>query len=199
MDDGDTKLTVTEHRPFFTSIFTTSLDQNEVANLAEPIREIKRVSPSINKSNVGGWHSNIFDYNSHEFMKPVLNDVLEFASLIFNFHGISDPPKVLYWFNINHRYNYNRDHIHAGSVFSACLYVKTPANSGDLVFSRTDNLENCFFLDYNPNERTQFKYPISAKTGNLVMFPSNVMHGVEQNLADSTDDERISIALNFIY
>jgi len=119
----------------------------------------------------------------------IMNDVYKEMSL----------PKpvdhINYWFNINHRGNYNNSHRHPNSYFSVVYYVKVPNNSGDIVFERPDHM-----MDYLPivvpNENTWGSYTFTPEEGMLLVFPSYLNHRVEMNKAEG-DDERISIALNF--
>lgn len=77
------------------------------------------------------------------------------------------------------------------------LYLRTPKNCGNLNFLRPDDAHSWIphkTCDVDGNWDT---YHINAEPNRLIIFPSYLMHYVEQNLTDDSDDERISMALNF--
>ena len=87
----------------------------------------------------------------------------------------SNPP---FWFNLAEPGEITGVHDHSKAAeISGVYYIATPPSSGDLFF-RTEGAED-FFLQ-----------PIE---GTLVLFPSNLRHGVAENLSDYN---RISLAFN---
>lgn len=80
-----------------------------------------------------------------------------------------------YWMNINYPGSYNSAHTHAGGKKAAVFYVKVPEDSGNLIFTETDE-------------------EVIPKQGLLVVFDINTWHAVSPNFSD---EPRISFAFNY--
>jgi uncharacterized protein (TIGR02466 family) len=188
-----------EIRPFFVSIFTQelNLDNNSIR---DGILEEHRKNPTTEIiSNMGGWQSSVMDLFSpcsSTFMKPLLEEVCASVKIVSETLGVTSKLAPSYWFNINKRYNYNQLHSHAPCFFSAVYYIKSPENSGTLTFERPDLLRDTISIN-TTNDYNYGTYWVPPTVGTLYIFPSYLKHCVTQNLADETDDARISIAFNF--
>jgi len=181
--------------PFTNKIYITDLE--DCSFCIPPIRQLKAETKSVKISNKGGWQSPGYNYNSHEFLKPVLDSIKKFVSAIYeNEHVDSDADLLNYWFNINNKHNYNIAHRHGESYYSAVLYLRTPEGCGNLVFDRPDDAHS--WINYkNYTDGNWGSYWITPVPNRLIIFPAYMPHYVEQNLTEEIDDERISIALNF--
>jgi len=99
------------------------------------------------------------------------------------------------WINLNQNNNITRPHLHANSLLSGVIYIKCQ-NSGPIVFMNpimahqyvvTPDIINDF------NEFTSSDISVYPCPGKLIIFPSWLVHYVENNLDNS---DRISIAFN---
>ena len=89
--------------------------------------------------------------------------------------GLDHPP---FWFNLSDPGDCTGVHNHAReSVVSGVYYLEVPIDSGDLFF-RVDGEEDFSFV---------------PKAGSVVLFPSELRHGVRIN---SSSGKRISLAFN---
>lgn len=99
------------------------------------------------------------------------------------------------WFNISKPGNFQEFHQHPNNHFSVVYYVKTPKDSGDIIFRNINSLFDNFIFPVKENTFPNFasvRYkPIETK---MLIFKSNIPHMVTKN--ESTED-RISIAMNF--
>jgi tellurite resistance-related uncharacterized protein len=93
-----------------------------------------------------------------------------------------------YWVNINGRDSYNEKHHHMGnkpnskkqSILSGVFYLNVPeGDAGNIIFTNKDGSESSI-------------HPIN---GDLLLFSPSMIHRVETN---NTDEERISLAFNYI-
>ena len=102
------------------------------------------------------------------------------------------------WININKPGNYNVKHLHPTNDLSGVLWIKAPQNSGDIVFespyefqayqeidSYVDEFRNSFNIDHS--------YYFTPTDGRMLIFPSHLMHEVEENLSN---EDRISVSFN---
>ncbi len=172
----------------------------DAALLEEGARQ-REASEGVNKSNRGGWHSagNIFDWDAD--CVRTLHAAAE-ASVYEATRRVSakvDPAtlrlKISGWMNMNPPGGFNAPHTHPGAHWSGVYYVSQPAveegTSGVIEFldPRSD-LPNWRILRakaFRPKRR------IRPHVGEIVMFPSYLVHWVYPN---ETDEERVSIAFN---
>jgi uncharacterized protein (TIGR02466 family) len=186
---------IKELRPFYTSIFFTSIDL-DTKPLLDKIYQFKSENFGVELSNRNGWQSNS-NTIILSWMKPHVECIINALKPIYKTYGISSGPILQnYWYNINGRGSYNIEHAHPQCWFSVVLYLKVPENSGDLVFSRPDTLRHSIFIN-TLTEHNQSGFSIIPKENSLVIFPSYLRHSVEQNLSNDIDADRVSIAFNF--
>ena len=145
--------------------------------------DYRKKNPSdVVKSNRGGYQSLSRPWQEFEFkdhIESVLNEFKEYKNLNFS----------NWWLNINGKGNGNVKHVHSGSDLSAVWYITD--NEGllifedPLVFSR----EAITSLVFDSTTCKQLK----AKAGDLLIFPSDLPHFVEDHILDTP---RISVSFN---
>ena len=91
------------------------------------------------------------------------------------------------WFNIQRPGSRLRLHNHSGSVVSGALYLKVDDESSPLVFEDPRDL-GVFVFHSDPYAE------YAPQPGDLVLFPSWLMHGSHEHINQS--DERIVISFN---
>jgi len=100
-------------------------------------------------------------------------------------------PIIHYWANVNSKSGYNIAHTHVGSVVSGVIYLQA-TTTGMIEFHPANYIYKtnhpCWFyngsMQYHPED------------GDIILFPSHLMHSVEPN---PVDRERINIAFNISY
>jgi uncharacterized protein (TIGR02466 family) len=104
------------------------------------------------------------------------------------------------WINSTKKYEFQTPHEHSGNTVIAVYYINTNENSGDLLLHDPRGA-----IDFIPSIEKDSKgnklsgrsfVRVKPKTGDLILFPSYLVHSVEPNM---TDDIRISLAMNFKY
>ena len=90
-------------------------------------------------------------------------------------------------------------HYHTGSLISGVYYLDVPEKSGDLVFQRMSSFTNLFHstinLEYNnSNHINEDLQNVYIQKGDIVLFPSHLMHKVRKNKSNLP---RFSIAFNY--
>ena len=91
------------------------------------------------------------------------------------------------WFNVQHPGSSLRLHNHCGSIVSGALYLKVDDKSSPLVFKDPRDL-GVFVYQSDPYAE------YAPQPGDLVLFPSWLMHGSHEHINQS--DERIVISFN---
>jgi uncharacterized protein (TIGR02466 family) len=165
-------------------------------NLIEWIYNYQKDTNSVVHSNRGGWQSPSDFYLSDSFTE-FSNYVFQ-NSLMALTHYNLDFKLGNMWININRKGDYNVIHHHANSIISGVLWVKTPENCGSLIFQSPHSFTQYLLLQNVDSEIAKKQnyycnYRYNPKEGTMILFPSDLMHGVEPN---ESDENRISIAFN---
>jgi len=156
--------------------------------------KIEKESPSINRSNQHGYHSPYLEIDPlikkfYDGIRPEVHAYTDSLHVTAPYNIYFDKP----WININRKGGSNVPHNHPGSFLAATYYIKTPPLCGDLCFHNT-RAPNLFSLKYSQytNENSSV-WRISPAIGNLIIFPSDLLHTVEPN---QSDEPRISLSFN---
>ena len=147
-------------------------------------------------SNYGGWQSNqinIQECKSETLKKVIIDSLSEVRSIFKNVSIIIEG-----WKNINAPGNFNVKHDHPKSNLSGVLWIKTPKNSGNLVFTSPQLFNKFQELNYYTDEfkydtKSYMTYYFPPTEGRILLFPSSLEHEVEEN---KSDEDRISYSFN---
>jgi uncharacterized protein (TIGR02466 family) len=140
--------------------------------------------------------------------KYILDNVIDLKNELF-FHVNLFAEKYLkivntqfYFLNswiVKHRPNdWAQAHHHINSLLSGVYYLKTEKNNGDINFIKDPKDQNIFPLAITPNygeynQSNSKYYKFEPKVGNLIIFPSTLMHEVTINKSNNI---RYSLAFN---
>ena len=150
-------------------------------------------------NNGSGWQSND-GVNERHIFQSMMNGVERvFKEEVFPFF-VGDKSNEFklhhgnYWVNINYQHSYNNVHTHPGCWYSGVFYLLVPQEtrgSGSLQFISGQSKHMSDFIHCSRRDADNFV--IDPKEGDLLLFPSAMMHYVEPN---EVDFDRISIAFN---
>ena len=158
-------------------------------------------SSGVSKSNRSGWHSkgNLFESDAPSIQKvrdAAQDAVLEITRKVnTRFKPEDFSLKLFAWMNANPVGGYNAPHTHPGAHWSGVYYVAQPeveeGSSGMIEFldPRFD-LEHWKILDASTFRP---KLTFRPSVGELILFPSYLMHWVHPN---QSKEERVTIAFN---
>ena len=159
-----------------------SLNEMDCDYWSNICHEHKKTNPNkISRSTAYGYQSKNTIHTLPEFF-PLINLLIKEISLVSpnlnnKIHGM--------WLNILSKGSFNRPHTHKiqnyDTSYSGVLYVKTPPNSGNIVF-----------LD--PLDLNAYKV-IETKSKDILLFNNIIPHYVEPN---QLNEDRISIAFNYV-
>jgi len=167
------------------------------------IMEKKENDAGIQRSNIGGWHS---DEQFFAWKNPAVEQVRRWVKAAFkevtllttNGSGFSGQGNLLGWVNVSEMGDYNNVHIHPNCVWSGVYYVEVGTPSDKRPFSG-----QIYFLDPRSGSGYQIApfnvfgncKSIKPQNGQMLMFPSWLQHGVRPY---DGEGERISIAFNIL-
>jgi uncharacterized protein (TIGR02466 family) len=179
-----------------------------LADLRDYLLSLRAAGPGEQRSNCGGWHSagDLFDAAEHrhfpEFTETITGAVVEYFTQAMAFEG-----RVSFalngWAVINAPGDFNAPHNHAKNLLSGVFYVQVPEGmrGGELVFMDPRLHVNA----YGGEEmrriglRPPWDLPTLAHppaTGDLLVFPSWLMHYVNPFCSASPADVRIVVSFN---
>lgn len=98
------------------------------------------------------------------------------------------------WANITKPGQFHHGHVHQNSLISGVLYINAEKGKDGIVFTNGESNYERIYLDKKEhNIYNSVKRFIDVKTGDLVLFPSELEHQVE---VTSSNSDRISVAFN---
>ena len=184
--------------PVFINFLATESLKLDNAQLETYAQSLRKKNPGRVVSNHGGWQSNNLDLKAPE-LREMLEAVDQKLNELHAYFQFTPKTRVVIseaWININNRGGFNRSHHHPGSLFSCVYYVKGGANKGEIAFNNPIEAHAYTIPDALVDKHNAFTANdlfIPPVTGELLIFPSWLMHYVKPN---ETDEDRISIALN---
>ena len=186
-----------------TNIFPSSIHSLGIDNfddykdkLIEEIYQERDKDPIGRKiSNHGGWQSNQINIqkDKSELLKKI---IIGSVSKLPISEGVY--ATVEGWKNINEPGNFNVKHNHPRSNLSGILWIKTPKDSGNLVFTSPNLFDRYEELDsytkeFKYNSNSYMTYYFRPTEGRLLIFPSSLEHEVKEN---KSNEDRISYSFN---
>jgi uncharacterized protein (TIGR02466 family) len=205
--------------PIFYDLYWKDNFPNETPQLLESCIDVMQndVSGGRHVSNMGGYQSWDNIHNDTRF-KPLVDIIETQYKQLHAELGLVDQVDFEVnnmWVNVNFPGCHNRFHRHvnppsldrisSSSIISGTYYVHVPENSGDLVFhaGREDYSHMTheaaivripeIFLKNQKNMHIRPIYRVKPQAGDLLLWFSDVIHGVEHN---KSDEHRISISFN---
>lgn len=162
---------------------------------------MKATNGGVEKSNRGGWHSkgNLFDSDA-----PCIDSVRNAArdavfKLTRKVSSKVDPEnlqlKLFAWMNANPQAGYNAPHTHPGAHWSGVYYVSQPEveeGSSGMIEFLDPRLELPHWRILQAGA-FRGKRTLRPKAGELIVFPSYLVHWVHPN---QSSEERVTIAFN---
>lgn len=181
---------------FPTPVYTAMIpDFDEYRNdIIDYTRNYKSEYETVQVSNMGGYQSSSDihqDPNFHSLCNKIWDDVLmpavDMMSASFEMNDFPGTKFSLHnlWFNSNPNGAWNMPHTHPHCFYSGVLWVKAPAESGELIL-HSPHSHSLYGLDHNV-------WTIPPEEGRVVLFPSNLQHHVSSN---TSENERISLSFN---
>jgi uncharacterized protein (TIGR02466 family) len=96
------------------------------------------------------------------------------------------------WLNYTNNRGFHHFHHHPNSVISGALYISADKSMDNITFNRTLSLNlQVQSKKQNPFNSVEMVFPVG--TGDVVLFPSDLTHGVSSTQGNYT---RISLAFN---
>lgn len=155
---------------------------------------LKDAHPAI--SNSASVSKNVLGAEAMQDIRKVLQAHLDnFFNITFNTSNDVQLQITQSWLTHSVQGQSHHPHTHPNSVVSGVLYINLAARDG-INFYR--NEENLWYelLRREENYYNAMSYFIEASVGDIILFPSNIKHGVHQV---SENIERVSLSFNTFF
>ena len=183
-------------------LIETNLENSFFKDLKNDIYLLRKNDPGFNISNNYGWHStsDLFLKKEKTIQKVCSTCASSIASIMKSYDSQFNPDlfdaRFSGWININPKGGSNILHSHPNSHWSGVLYIQQPSEvegfSGMIEFVNP-NQEGRELAKILPKMGFDNMIRIRPKTGQIVIFPSYLLHSVYPN---NSDQDRITIAFN---
>lgn len=131
----------------------------------------------------------------NKIKKEINISILDYFEKIISPENKIIPYITQSWFNYTEEKESHHRHSHSNSLISGVLYISADETNDNISFF-THKLSQHDWIRIHNKNLNQFnatEYFMSVKTGDLILFPSSLMHCVNQKRGDNT---RISLAFN---
>lgn len=129
-------------------------------------------------------------------LKKIAEEALQ--DYLIQYYNPINPDKIKLvitqsWLNYTDKTQYHHKHHHHNSVISGCIYINADKSNDSIVFGKRMTGENWQIQALEQNYFNCNEFTVNVGTGDVVLFPSNMLHSVPKTEHDYT---RISLAFN---
>lgn len=174
---------------FPTAVARFSLGRN-ISDLER--RAIEKLSSEVhpNEGNVSTKDTQILDTKFPLIKEFIMDCVWRYWDDVFSATD-AEPYITQSWINFTSQKGYHHPHAHANSIISGVFYFNAKQDS--IKFIKKDSYQQMLLNVAEFNEYNSKNWEVSVKTGDLLLFPSDLPHMVNPVIGDHT---RISLAFN---
>ena len=177
---------------FPTPIYTSKLDR-KLTNKELSFIDKTKLDIYKNEGNVTSNDNNILNNKAFKDLKEELNlRVQDYFNKIISTSNNVTPYITQSWLNYTETNQYHHKHVHPNSLISGVFYINCHEEHDKIKFFN-DNYKTIKLEIKDWNMWNSESWWFSVKTGDIILFPSSLIHMVETKQGDNT---RISLAFN---
>ena len=177
---------------FPTPIYISKLDR-ELTNKELSFIDKTKLDIYKNEGNVTSNDNNILNNKAFKNLKEELNlRVQDYFNKIISTSNNVTPYITQSWLNYTETNQYHHKHVHPNSLISGVFYINCHEEHDKIKFFN-DNYKTIKLEIKDWNMWNSESWWFSVKTGDIILFPSSLIHMVETKQGDNT---RISLAFN---
>ena len=182
-------------------VYDAGFDAAGIAALVEMVEELRLIPSGQRRSSVGGWRSQGDIFSTEIAAVRQLREATIAAGFAYLRSCGIDLDERCYtgrpvgWANVNGRGHFNAPHRHDGYDLSGVFYVQQPSSAADStgVIEFLDSRNISAQLQRLGGPVFSASHRLRPEPGQLVVFPSFLMHWVWPN---QSDEDLIVIAWN---
>jgi uncharacterized protein (TIGR02466 family) len=183
-------------RIFATPLMTFDLGRDFTI---EELNFINSQEMGFSVGNEGSWNHRVLEDSSMVNLKKFAQDALN--DYFIEIYSPARPEEIRLkltqsWTNITKHNENHHQHYHPNSIISGVLYINGDINNDEIVFTNTKESRPWQIDVKEHNGYNSFLYHLPITTGFMVLFPSNMFHGVPEKKDNNT---RISLAFNSFF
>lgn len=180
---------------FATPLYRGSLDRQFSEVETDFIRESLK-DPVMAIGNRSSRNKFVLDAAPMQGIREILQANLDnYFRIVFDTSNNTTLRITQSWFTQSRRGDSHHPHTHPNSIASGVLYINL-ANEDGINFFRNDDYLWYELMRKNDNYYNTSSYLITTKIGDIIIFPSNVKHGVREV---KDDVERVSLSFNSFF
>jgi uncharacterized protein (TIGR02466 family) len=156
---------------------------NDIKNFDTIVQSIEDEQPSINLLIKNGYRSNSSSFLNK--LPNLKNTIQTCVDQYTNNLGLENCNISYSWCNVYAKNGQIKPHRHELSIVSGVFYARADDFAGELVF---DNPLNMFRVNEISKTKTEYNthdFKFNVSTGDLILFPSWIMHYSENNFSDA--------------
>jgi uncharacterized protein (TIGR02466 family) len=172
--------------PLYRSALKRSFTEEEIRFFQSELRD-----PVLSISNSSSKNKNILSAEIMQDIRAVLQENLDnFFKIVFNTSNDVQLKITQSWLTSSVKGQSHHAHTHPNSIVSGVLYINLAPHDGINFYRNEDNQckEDSYYNAY--------RYFVQTSVGDIVLFPSNVKHGVQQV---TQNIERVSLSFNSFF
>ena len=180
---------------FAVPVYKTSIGRGFNEAELQCIRdELKGAVPALN--NYSSENKNVLASEALLPIRTMIQENLDnYFKTVYNTANKVQLKITQSWLSVTRKGESHHTHTHPNSVVSGVLYINLAPQDG-INFYRNDDLLWYELIPKEQNYYNAHRYFIETRIGDLVLFPSNVKHGVKEV---TEDVERVSLAFNTFF
>jgi uncharacterized protein (TIGR02466 family) len=176
----------------YVSNFLNEKELNQIIKLTLNKKLSSHLSLKGKATSTHGLNSDILSNVDNNIVEKIKNKINEYAVD----YGVRKLKLDNSWINIQNKNSVLNKHSHPDSIVSGALYLKVDKNSSKIYFYNP----NTYLTFVNVFKQTEFScenYFFTPQIGDLILFPSWLMHG--SNNEENNSIERIVLSFNTLY
>ena len=128
--------------------------------------------------------------------KDLHTKVMEYFDKVICTDNLITPYITQSWINYTQSDQFHHQHNHPNSYISGVFYISADKEVDSITFYKLnpDDRIKLHITKHNPFNSTNLRFPV--ETGNVFLFPSRLIHGVDRKKGTNT---RISLSFNVFF
>ena len=147
-------------------------------------------------NNYASPNKNVLDHDELRDIRTIIQGHLDnYFKIVYDTSNTVSLQITQSWLTLSHKGESHHSHTHPNSVVSGVVYINVGRDDGINLYRIEENLR----FELEPNEinyYNSYKIHVATKAGDLILFPSNVKHGVREV---TEDIKRISLSFNTFF
>jgi len=175
--------------PVYFSNLNRKLNKKEL----DYINKVEKKDSYRIEGNVTSNNKYVLDQEVFSSLKKELNlEVKYFFDNILCASNEIKPYITQSWLNYTNQNEYHHKHSHPNSVISGVFYINADEKNDKIIFFK-ESYQQIMFETKSFNTWNSKSWWFPTKTGNIILFPSSLIHMVQTKKGDNT---RTSLAFN---